>query len=540
MAALAIATSGEKVVLGSPDKLSLAVLNSEHADYTDWKADWERYHDAYVGGGEMLRNNRIALHLIKSEKEKTEVFQERASRAFDDNIFASVMDWYSSTEFRTEPQIKTAKSPELEDFLSNSDGNGATLTQFYQETFISAMVYRFTWILIDLPGAGPDGQVAYTADNRAVQRKAKLDVPYLCGYCPLDVPNWELDSRGNPVWIKIKQREQYYAGPYSKKSGIRETWTIYTATEFARYQREVSGEDADTRETDPNKIMVDRIAGGPHCMTDVGKVPVLRFELPYSLWFGNKIYSLFKEYLNKTNALAWGIHRGCVAMPIIYSNDKVNVAIGETEYLQLGAQDKFGWTEPAGTVYATALAWIDSLVQAIYRGAFLQQQAVTTSTAKNLQQSGTSKQRDFATTVEILRSFGSRVRDGFRNVLKMASEVVDVDPDAVEVTGFDSFDIASLAEDMDMALESQALGIPSDTFDRETKKRIALKMHDNAEPAIKAKIAKEIDDAPPASLTGPPTLAAGKNGAPAGTGDTFGISIKTRINPSAEASSSIV
>lgn len=143
----------------APESLSLAVLNSENAEYSEWKVDWQRYHDAYVGGGEILRNNNIAMHLIKSEKEKSEVFQERASRAFDDNIFASVMDWYSSTEFRVDPQITTAKSPELEDFQANSDGNGASLSQFFQESFISAMVYKFTWILIDLPGAGTDGQI---------------------------------------------------------------------------------------------------------------------------------------------------------------------------------------------------------------------------------------------------------------------------------------------------------------------------------------------------------------------------------------------
>lgn len=345
-----------------------------------------------------------------------------------------------------------------------------------------------------------------------------------------------MDALGNVLWIKIKQREQYYDGPYSKAGGVRETWTIYTPTGYARYQREVSGEDASVRETDSNKIMIPRIAYGPHCMSAFGQVPVVRFELPYSLWLGNKIYSLFKEYLNKTNALAFGIHRGCVAMPVVYSDAKMAVIVGETEYLQLGPNDKFGWTEPAGTVYATALAWIDSLVQAIYRAAFLQQQAVTTSSVKNMQQSGTSKQRDFATTVEILRSFGGRVRDGYRKVLRMASQATNADPEAVSVTGFNTFDIASLAEDTDMALEMQALGIPSDTFDKEVKKRLALKFLDTCEPAVKTKIADEIDKAPSASLVGPPQSG---SGAQAGTGDSFGISIKTRVNPEAQAKTGV-
>ena len=45
---------------------------------------------------------------------------------------------------------------------------------------------------------------------------------------------------------------------------------------------------------------------------------------------------------------------GLFAMPVIYSDREWNQIVGESYYIQLGPQDRFGWTEPEGKVYQIA------------------------------------------------------------------------------------------------------------------------------------------------------------------------------------------
>ena len=45
---------------------------------------------------------------------------------------------------------------------------------------------------------------------------------------------------------------------------------------------------------------------------------------------------------------------GLFAMPVVYSERAWNQIVGESYYIQLGPQDRFGWTEPEGRVYQIA------------------------------------------------------------------------------------------------------------------------------------------------------------------------------------------
>ena len=82
------------------------------------------------------------------------------------------------------------------------------------------------------------------------------------------------------------------------------------------------------------------------------------------LWLLNKAASLQLEHFNKSNALGWALTMGLFAMPVIYSERDWNQVMGESYYIQLGPQDRFGWTEPQGTVYQIAA---DNLTQAARR-----------------------------------------------------------------------------------------------------------------------------------------------------------------------------
>ena len=105
------------------------------------------------------------------------------------------------------------------------------------------------------------------------------------------------------------------------------------------------------------------------------RVPVFEIRVSDGLWLANKIALLQLEHFNKSNALGWALTMGLFAMPVIYSDKEWNQITGESYYIQLGPEDRFGWTEPTGNVYQLAADNLSRLKDEIYRVSYLMQQA---------------------------------------------------------------------------------------------------------------------------------------------------------------------
>jgi hypothetical protein len=110
------------------------------------------------------------------------------------------------------------------------------------------------------------------------------------------------------------------------------------------------------------------------------------------------------------------------------------------------------------------------------------------------QQSGVSRQLDFSITEEILRAYGSIVKDAMRNVMCAISEVRQ-DRLTVDVAGMDEFDITEFGTDVQDAQSLLNLGVGSSTLKRQIFKRIALKYLADSRQEIKNQIMAEIDAA---------------------------------------------
>ena len=93
------------------------------------------------------------------------------------------------------------------------------------------------------------------------------------------------------------------------------------------------------------------------------------------LWLMNKAALLQLEHFNKSNALSWALTMGLFATPVIYSDREWNQIVGESYYIQLGPEDRFGWTEPEGKVYQIAADNLVRLKDEIYRVCYLMSQA---------------------------------------------------------------------------------------------------------------------------------------------------------------------
>jgi hypothetical protein len=216
------------------------------------------------------------------------------------------------------------------------------------------------------------------------------------------------------------------------------------------------------------------------------------FELKVSegLWMLNKAGLLQLEHFNKSNALAWALTMGLFATPVVYSDRTWNQIVGESYYIQLGPEDKFGWTEPEGKVYQIAADNLNRLKDEIYRVCYLMTQAG--GALSGMSQSGLSKQRDFAITQEVLRAYGDTVKDTMKRVMK-AIEVAREDGLTIDVSGLDEFDIGDFSGELDDADRLLGLGVRSKTLRKEIFKKLAFKYLCDMRQGVKDQISHEID-----------------------------------------------
>jgi len=208
------------------------------------------------------------------------------------------------------------------------------------------------------------------------------------------------------------------------------------------------------------------------------------------LWLMNKAALLQLEHFNKSNALSWALTMGLFATPVVYSERPWNQIVGESYYIQLGKDDRFGWTEPEGKVYQIAAENLVRLKDEIYRVCYLMSQAG----GPDLRQSGLSKQRDFSITNEVLRAYGDAVKETLQQVLS-GMAAARQDGVSIGVSGLDEFDIEDFSNELDDAKKLLELGIGSETLKKQVFKKLAFKYLCDARQEVKNRVAEEIQGA---------------------------------------------
>jgi len=461
-------------------------LNREHPDYSARKEMWQRYWDFYAGGEQLRRN--AGLYLVRRQKEPNDVYAERLSRVFYENYLGSCIDWYAATLFRSPPRIHfetpfPAVRDFYDDFVEDCDRRGGPLVELLRKTLIHSLVFREAYALIDFPRV--EGKFATRAEEDATGKSRAYVVPFT----PKEVINWKTDGRGALEWAVVKTKRTFQEAAEEGGLVSEEVWSYYDRERFRVYlqrRHEAGGrviEDEDAR-------LVDE---GAHALAAVKEVPLVKMSLSEGLWLTNKAALLQLEHFNKSNALSWALHMGLFAMPVIYSERDWQQIVGEAYYIQLGSNDRFGWTEPEGKVFQIAAENLDRLKNEIYRVCYLMTQAAGNE-PRHLGQSGESKRRDFAITHEVLRAYGATVKEFVRRLL-IKIRAARRDEVEFEVGGLEQFDAPDFGEELENAIELQKLGISSPIFRREVQKRVALKYLEGSSKEIRAEVEREIDTA---------------------------------------------
>lgn len=453
-------------------------IDREHPHYVARKHTWKQYRDLYLGGEHF--KNHATLYLIRRQREPGDVYAERLARVFYENYVGSIVDWYAATVFRREPVLTFGGNNEaaqkfFEEFVEDTDRKGRSLTDFFRRQFIDALVTGASYALVDFP------RLDRKPENRAEEEALGASRAYLVEYGAENLINWSRDDLGNYEWVVLRTSA-------IKKDRVEDAdwreerrWAYYDKQSYRIYVQERAG-----GEVGPVKLA----AKGTHGLAKQNQVPLFELRIPEGLWMLNRAGSLQLEHFNKSNALAWALTMGLFAMPVVYSEREWGQMVGESYYIQLGPDDRFGWTEPEGKVYQIAADNLTRLQEEIYRVCYLAQAGGALDRGSN--QSGVSKQLDFAITQEVLRAYGDAVKDQVRRVLK-AINAAREDELEISVTGMDEFDISDFAGELTDAKDLLGLGISSPTMRKEVSKRLALKYLADAPQDVKDKIAAEIE-----------------------------------------------
>jgi hypothetical protein len=416
------------------------------------------------------------------------VYQERLNRAFYENYIGSIVDWYAATLFRREPVISIEGDNEtgrkfFSSFVEDCDRKGSNLSDFFRKQMLEALICGSSYTLVDFPRQ--HGKLR----NRAEEEALGAANAYLVSYATDEIINWSTDERGEFDWVVIRTSQLRRQRLEDPEPLLETNWHYYDRQNFRSYrQLSKPGMFGTAQEVVP----IELVDQGLHGLARLNRVPIFEIKLSDGMWLMNKAADVQLEHFNKSNALSWALTMGLFAMPVVYSDKEWNQIVGDSYYIQMGPDDKFGWAEPEGHVYEIAARNLDRLKDEIYRVCYLLAQAGHTS-ADGRQVSGLSKQRDFAITQEVLRGFGDTVKDVMRRVL-LAVERAREDELSISVSGLDEFDIGDFSTEIEDARKLLDMGVGSSTLRRQIYKKLAFKYLCDERQELKDTISREIDE----------------------------------------------
>lgn len=437
------------------------------------------YRDLYVGGEEIRKN--ASAYLRSRQKEPPDVYQERLSRVFYENYIGSIIDWYAATLFRREPVLSFEGENQgarkfFGEFAEDCDLKGTTLNSMLRRQFVSALIHGRSYLLLDFPKK--EEQLL----TRAEEECLGVSRAYLVDYSADELINWSTDASGRYEWVVLRT---FNTRP---PDGGADDWSVETRWRYfdkERYQVWATSGVAGNQ----TPVLIDE---GPHGLATQRQVPLFELKVSEGLWLMHKACYLQLEHFNKSNALSWALSMGLFAMPVIYSDRDWKQIVGESYYIQLGQQDRFGWTEPEGKVFQIAAENLTRLQEEIYRVCYLLHQARGLH-SNGFSQSGLSKQRDFAITQEVLRAYGDIVKDYLKRILK-GINIARQDGLVIDVGGMDDFDIGEFSADLSDAERLLSLGMTSPTLRATIFKKLAAKYLCDVRQEVKDRINQEIDE----------------------------------------------
>lgn len=504
------ATSDPVVASAKPGQrlVPVAAIEQRHQVHQLFADTWDNI-DVLRQGGRVLQMQADRF-LIKRPKEMNDIYQVRLQHLKYQNILAMGIGYYCAKLFESDPDVDiklngkaieepqdqpddsdTLGTPEAEawdfyqeTFLKDCDRGGTTFVDFMRGVVEDVLLFRKSYILVDLPKGVQDATNLAEQDIRPLLRR----------YDPRAAINWDVDEYGNLEWIvfEVASFERSFMGP---RISVKR-WFYFDTKEYMTY--EWRSDDQQTGQQQMARL----IDSGPHAMSDyvnedtgqAGRVPVHILEVSEDQWIAMRVYFSLIDHFNTDNAYSWSLMMANLAMPVIITEGEYKPTLAEGGYILLPPGSEFHWTEPGGASFKSSESRLASLREEIFRLMHLQAQG-RSSSASASSQSGYSKEQDMAPARDVLNFFGDAIRSAMQLVLYLVASVRQDTTMDFDVRGFDFSETDKLL-DIEEAAAVEGLQIQSETFRKERQKHVVRSYAHDWNPELIAKIEGEIDEAP--------------------------------------------
>lgn len=444
-----------------PATLPLKTLEAQHPGYAAIASTLAKIDDLTAGGNQL--EAKKAQYLRPRPGEEPDLYKLRLEKFTYTNILGLAIA--QQTSKLSGGSLAISGLEPHQDFWNwfreHTNRKGRSEKDLVSESFRVGLKFKTCYWHVEKP---------YSAiQPETKQHEEMLGIkPYVCVYSPMEVTNWEDDDSGLQ-WIKVRQLSTK-TSPFEKPL-IKATWTFITTTHTAKYEAlvklsrkgaiaEIVDEKGESLGSGEDAI----VSLARLVVHGVGKLPVLKLEIPDDLWVTNQAYLKAMEHLRLENS------RSDTAEMVGYvqrtykpiqnpDTDLDHTFIDASEDLKSGNQyiikGDFAFNEASGASLASVGAVLQEIRDTIQDMIGM---ARASATKGAVEQSGISKKLDYVVQELILKAYGAIVCDRYQDLLQLVGRVAgfaDAETEAISVTGLNSFDVDSLETLLAIALELQ-------------------------------------------------------------------------------------
>ena len=492
--------------------MNYGTLRQRNPAYTESR--WEELEDLYVGGYPLVE--KASRYLPRFVGENRERYAERLSAASYVNYIGQIADYFVANLFDQELTVtpasdaKDTSTPGTEPvddgfwqaFAHDADLRGTPLAKLLRQVFTTALVKGKGLVAQDLPAA-PSSKLASRADEDA----AGAARGYAFEVSPEQLLDWETTDTGTFAWAVLHRSVMRRASPAERRDRVVEEFKVWLQdSEFARWEL------YRTKAHKPNESPKDEeeLTLAASGTTTFRCVPLFELAMPAGLWVGNKLGVLAREHFQRRSALNAAQNKSLFAIPYVKLGPEVTAPgdampseaqqnphrgrdprgeFNRKGYVVLGKDDHIGFAEPDGHAYALVDGQLEKLVDEMFR--IVHQMAASVAATKTaLGRAGVSKAEDRRATEIVLTAYGALVRDFAKRLYDCLSaargETVIWTPH-----GLDKFELEDRDGILKEALAVDAIAIPSPTFRKVYKTKLAYALVGNVPPETQEVIRDE-------------------------------------------------
>lgn len=490
------------------------ILATRHADQ-DVKLV-QKLRLLYEAGYKIKRPENVKLFIEKMPNEDQEFYEYRCKRASYMPYFGQLVDYLVGGLFQNEVQVLPAGDAanpdtpgELPDqvfypeFAADADRKRTPFSRIVRNAMTESLICRSAWVSIDMPPAKEAG-------SRLEEEKQGGARAYVCNVPYESVYDWsEDDDEDEFKWVILGKRINDRVNPEDDRDTYIDRFTVW------RKDQDTGLVTFEIYETDPIKVgdepkpeldLQPKTKG----KTTFKKIPLERVELPEGLWAGNKVGPLSEEHFSRRSELVGSLARSNVEIPVVSLGPEVpevggaisltaedpnrgNDPVGQFRkkgYVVLDNQSKLSFEGPSGASFQITDAQLKDLRDEIFRSVHAMALSLANTPAA-VGRSGDSKAEDRSATEIVLDYLGALARElGVRIYTTMS--VARAEDVKWVAHGLDSFDLEDRAELTTEASGLEGVDIPSVTWKKEYKTRLALATVPSCSPETKAQIQREI------------------------------------------------